>query len=206
MYVSSRILKGNNGNTRIQDRKKVLEHSHAASLHVDSPSRLRQSTSERGEHGERLKCNSPIDCNMEEGAVLSKAEPGNLAASTSEEVSTQVTEITNDEQVHETEPISREKVKIWEATATSQAELPVGLTYVTPQKQKLMEVNDSKDSAGQLQEVRQARKKRIVAQLLAIPLANLPQMALGRIQSAKQVILLRSLIVQGSGQGNGGRC
>jgi hypothetical protein len=150
MYISSKSLKGNNSNTRIQDRKKVLEHSQAASLHVDS---------ERGEHGERLKCNLPVDCKMEEGTVLSTAKHGHLAASTSEEVSTQVTEITNDKQMHETEPISHEKVKTCESNATWQAELPVGLTYVTPQKKKLMEVTDSTDSAEPFKTGSNASKK-----------------------------------------------
>ncbi|RCV25723.1 hypothetical protein SEVIR_5G190500v4 [Setaria viridis] len=143
MALTGRILKGNNSNTRIRDRKNVLEHSQAATLQVDSPSGLRQSTSERGEHGERLKCNLSIDCKMEEGAILSMVKPGHLAASTSEEVSIQVVEITNDEQIRETEPISCEKVKICEANATSEAEVPVGLPFVTPQKKKLTEVNSA---------------------------------------------------------------
>jgi len=37
-----------------------------------------------------------------------------------------------DEQMHETEPISSEKVRIRQATL--QAELPVGSTFFTPQK------------------------------------------------------------------------
>lgn len=51
-----------------------------------------------------------------------------------------------DEQMHETDPISSEKVKLCEAT--SQAELPVG-SFVTPQKKKPV-VAVPKDSAGLL--------------------------------------------------------
>jgi len=130
--------------------KKVLEHSQAASLQVDPPSELRQSTSERGEHGERLKCNLSLICSKMEGVVLSTVKSGHLAASTSEEGSIQVIENTNDEQMHENEPISWENVKICEANATSQAELPVASTFVTPQKKKLAEVTDTKHSAEPL--------------------------------------------------------
>jgi len=146
MDSSRRILKGNSSNTRAQDMKKVFEHSQAASLQVDSPSELRQSTSERGGHGERLKCNLPLIDSKMEGVVLSTAKSGHLAASTSED-SIQVIENTNDEQMHETKPISCEDVKICEANATSQAELPVASTFVTPQKKKLAEVTDTKHSA-----------------------------------------------------------
>ncbi|CAL4975996.1 unnamed protein product [Urochloa decumbens] len=114
MESSHRILRGNNSSTRTRDIKMVLEHSQAASLQADSPSGLRQSTSGRGEHGERLKCNLPIDCKMEEWAVMSAVNPSHLVASTSEEDSTR-------------------------------AELPVGLTFVTPQKKKLTEATDTKD-------------------------------------------------------------
>ncbi|CAL4956335.1 unnamed protein product [Urochloa decumbens] len=138
---SHRILRGNNSSTRTRDIKKVLEHSQAASLQADSPSGLRQSASGRGEHGERLKCNLPTDCKMEEWAVMSAVNPSHLVASTSEEDSTRVIE----NRMHETEPISCEKVKICEANATLQAELPVGLTFVTPQKKKLIEATDTKD-------------------------------------------------------------
>jgi hypothetical protein len=51
-----------------------------------------------------------------------------------------------DEQMHETDPIASEKVKICEAT--SQAELPVGSSFVTPQKKKPLVVTVPKDSAG----------------------------------------------------------
>jgi len=146
MDSSRRILKGNSNNTRAQDMKKVFEHSQAASLQVDSPSELRQSTSERGGHRERLKCNLPLIDSKMEGVVLSTAKSGHLAASTSED-SIQVIENTNDEQMHETKPISCEDVKICEANATSQAELPVASTFVMPQKKKLAEVTDTKHSA-----------------------------------------------------------
>ncbi|CAO2165120.1 unnamed protein product [Urochloa humidicola] len=138
---SHRILRGNNSSTRTQDIKKVSEHSQAASLQADSPSGLKQSTAEKGEHGERLQCNLPIDCRMEEGPVMSAANPGHLVASTSEEDSTRVIE----NKMHETEPISCGKVKICEANAALQQQLPVGLTFVTPQKKKLTEVTDTKD-------------------------------------------------------------
>jgi hypothetical protein len=52
-----------------------------------------------------------------------------------------------DEQMHETDPISSE-VKICEAT--SQAELPVGSSFVTPQKKKPLVATVPKDSAGLL--------------------------------------------------------
>ncbi|RLN24765.1 uncharacterized protein C2845_PM07G10540 [Panicum miliaceum] len=145
MDSSCRILRGNSSNTRTRDMKKVLEHSQAASLQVDLPSELRQSTSERGEHGERLKCNLPLIDSKMEGSIFLKS--GHLAASTSEEGSIQVIENTNDEQMHETEPISCENVKICEANATSQAEVPVALAFVTPQKKKLTEVTDTKHLA-----------------------------------------------------------
>ncbi|KAF8730432.1 hypothetical protein HU200_017010 [Digitaria exilis] len=148
------------GNTRTRGTKKLLEHSQAASLQVDSPSRWRQSTSERGEHGERLKCNILMNCKMEEHAALSTVKPGHLIASTSEQDITRVTEIINDEQMHETEPISREKVNIYEAHCTSQTELPVGLTFVTPQKKKLLESTDTKDSAELLKTESKASKQR----------------------------------------------
>jgi len=147
MDSSRRILRGNSSNTRTRGMKKVLEHSQAASLQVDPPSELRQSTSERGEHGERLKCNLSLIGSKMEGVVLSTVKSGHLAASTSEEGSIQVIENTNDEQMHENEPISWENVKICEANATSQAELPVASTFVTPQKKKLAEATDTKDSA-----------------------------------------------------------
>ena len=150
MDSSRRILRGNSSNTRTRGMKKVLEHSQAASLQVDPPSELRQSTSERGEHGERLKCNLSLICSKMEGVVLSTVKSGHLAASTSEEGSIQVIENTNDEQMHENEPISWENVKICEANATSQAELPVASTFVTPQKKKLAEVTDTKHSAEPL--------------------------------------------------------
>ena len=51
-----------------------------------------------------------------------------------------------DEQMHETEPISSEKVRIRQATL--QAELPVGSTFFTPQKKKPMVMTVIKDSAG----------------------------------------------------------
>ena len=147
---SRRILRGNSSNTRTRGMKKVLEHSQAASLQVDPPSELRQSTSERGEHGERLKCNLSLIGSKMEGVVLSTVKSGHLAASTSEEGSIQVIENTNDEQMHENEPISCENVKICEANATSQVELPVASTFVTPQKKKLAEVTDTKHSAEPL--------------------------------------------------------
>jgi len=150
MHSSRRILKGNSSNTRAQDMKKLLEHSQAASLQVDSPSELRRSTSERGGHGERLKYNLPLIDSKIEGVVLSTAKSGHLGASTSEDSSIQVIENTNDEQMHENEPISWENVKICEANATSQVELPVASKFVTPQKKKLAEVTDTKHSAEPL--------------------------------------------------------
>lgn len=120
MDSSHRIMRRNNSTTRIHDMKEVLEHSLAAILQVESPSLLRQSTSKSDEHGKRLKCNLPI-----EGGVL---------------------ENTIDDQTHETDPISSEKVKILEAT--SQAELTVESTFVTPLKKKPMLVTVPKDSAG----------------------------------------------------------
>ncbi|CAO2203659.1 unnamed protein product [Urochloa humidicola] len=152
---SYRILRGNNSSTRTQDIQKVLEHFQAASLQADLPSRLRQSTSERAEHGERLKSNLPIDCKMEEGTVMSAVNPGHLVASTSEEDSTRVIE----NRMHEAEPIFCEKVNICEANATSQAELPVGLTFVTPQKKKLTEATDTKDLSELLRTGSKATKK-----------------------------------------------
>ena len=53
-----------------------------------------------------------------------------------------------DEQMYEIDPISSEKVKICEAT--SQAELPVGSSFVTPQKKKPLVATVPKDSAGLL--------------------------------------------------------
>ena len=150
MDSSPRILRGNSSNTRTRGMKKVLEHSQAASLQVDPPSELRQSTSERGEHGERLKCNLSLIGSKMEGVVLSTVKSGHLAASTSEEGSIQVIENTNDEQMHENEPISWENVKICQANATSQVELPVASTFVTPQKNKLAEVTDTKHSVEPL--------------------------------------------------------
>ncbi|CAO2179661.1 unnamed protein product [Urochloa humidicola] len=141
MDSSHRILRGNNSSTKTQDIKKVSEHSQAASLQADLPSGLKQSTAERGEHGERLQCNLRIDCKMEGGVVMSAVKPGHLVASTSEEDSTRVIE----NRMHETEPISCEKVKICEANPALQPELPVELTFVTPQKKKLTEETDTKD-------------------------------------------------------------
>ncbi|KAF8722785.1 hypothetical protein HU200_021910 [Digitaria exilis] len=110
MDLSHIILRGSYSNTRTRGMKRLLENSQAASLQVGSPSRLRQSTSER-------------------------------------EDITQVTKNTNDERMHETEPISREMVNIYEANCTSQTELPVGLTFVTPQKKKLPDITDTEDFA-----------------------------------------------------------
>ncbi|PUZ56363.1 hypothetical protein GQ55_5G290300 [Panicum hallii var. hallii] len=159
MDSSRGIWRGNSSNTRTRDMKTVLEHSQAASLQVDSPSELRQSTSERGEHGERLKCNLPLIDSKMEGVVVPTAKSGHLAASTPEEGSIQVIENTNDEHMHETEPISCENVKICEANATSQAELPVAATFVTPQKKKLTEVTGTKHSAELLKAGSKTGKK-----------------------------------------------
>ncbi|KAF8720493.1 hypothetical protein HU200_023738 [Digitaria exilis] len=121
MDLSHIILRGSYSNTITRGIKRLLENSQAASLQVGSPSRLRQSTSERGEHGERLKCNIPTDCKMEEHTALSKVKPANC---------------------------------------TSQTELPVGLTFVTPQKKKLPEIIDTEDSAELLNTGIKASKKR----------------------------------------------
>ena len=53
-----------------------------------------------------------------------------------------------DDQMHETEPISSEKVRIRQATL--QAELPVGSSFVTPQKKKPLVATVPKYSAGLL--------------------------------------------------------
>lgn len=145
MDSSHGILRGNNSNTT-RDTDEILEHYQAAIWQGNPPFGLRQSTSERGEHGERLNCNIPIDSKMEEGVVLSM-KPGNLVGSTSEDDSIRVLENTNDEQMHETKAISSEKVKKCEAKATSQAEVPVGSAFVTPQKKKLIEVAAQDGSA-----------------------------------------------------------
>ncbi|WVZ98555.1 hypothetical protein U9M48_043984 [Paspalum notatum var. saurae] len=156
MDSSHKILRGKTSNTRTQDMKEVLVHSQAAIRQVDSPTGLRQSTSERGEHGKVLKCNLPIDC--KEGVALSTVEPDHVAGFTSEEDGL-VLKNTNDDQMHETKPISSEKVKNCEGNANSQAEFPAGSAFVTPQKKKLMEVTVPKGSAETFKTGSTASKK-----------------------------------------------
>ncbi|XP_062231680.1 uncharacterized protein LOC133929095 [Phragmites australis] len=141
MDSARRISGGNNSKTRTQDMKEVLEHSQAAILQIDSSSRSRQSISESDEQGERLKRNIPRDCKTEEGVTLSAVRSGHLAASTFEEDSIQklALENTNDEHIHETEPICSKKVKICEANVSPPSEFMVGSKFVTPQKNKLMD-------------------------------------------------------------------
>jgi len=83
---------------------------------------------------------------------------------------------------------------------------------VTPQKKKLAEATDTKDSAESFKTGSKTGKKgenpsSVTGNTLSssIKSASLPQMTRGRIQNVHQVILLRSPVVQGSGQGKGGR-
>ncbi|CAN6355823.1 unnamed protein product [Urochloa humidicola] len=92
---------------------------------------------------------------MEEEVDMPVVNPGRLAASTFEDDSTRVIE----NRMHEAGPISGEKVKICEANATSKAELSVGLTFVTPQKKKLVEVTHTKDLSELFKTGSKASKK-----------------------------------------------
>ncbi|GJM87171.1 hypothetical protein PR202_ga03099 [Eleusine coracana subsp. coracana] len=121
------------------------EASGAAILQVNLSARLTELTSERAEQSERLELNLPTDCKMEDGATLSSVESGHLAFSTVEEGSVQKVELENgNEHTHETEPVSSrdtsKRIETSEANDTLEAGLMVGSKFVTPQKNKLMDL------------------------------------------------------------------
>ncbi|GJM87271.1 hypothetical protein PR202_ga03209 [Eleusine coracana subsp. coracana] len=153
MDSTYRNFRGNKSNTRTQDIKEVSKHSQTAILQVNLSARFTELTSERTEQSERLELNLPTDCKMEDGATLSSVESGHLALSTVEEGSVQKVELENgNEHTHETEPVSSrdtsKRIETSEANDTPEAELMVGSKFVTPQKNKLMDLAEPFSTKG----------------------------------------------------------
>jgi hypothetical protein len=156
---------------RTQEMKEILEHFQAVILQVDLLSRLRQSTGESGEHGERLRIKRTGD--YKKGMTCSMVEPGHSPASAFQEDSIQklVLQNTNDEQMHETEAISSRNIEASESIATMEIEFSAGSTFLTPQKTKLLKLTDPKmQQKHSSQKLQRARKEVLLVQLLAIPL------------------------------------
>ncbi|KAG8051741.1 hypothetical protein GUJ93_ZPchr0001g31249 [Zizania palustris] len=96
-----------------------------------------------------------------EGVVSLSVELNQSATATEQEDISQktVVSITDGKCIKETESITAVKIKVCESDVLLKAEFPVGSTFVTPQKRKLMDVMDPKDSA-ELLETRSMQTKK----------------------------------------------
>ena len=143
MDITSIMLKGESMNMAPVATKKRIEHSLKAVSQLESY-RLKTSTLEKDKHGNGPKANLPEDSKIEKGAVFAMMDCGQLTAATVQEDipwKIEVESTTHDKCMNEMEPVP---------DITSQEKFLVGSNFVTPQKNKLVEVIAPKDSTEPL--------------------------------------------------------
>ncbi|EAY74423.1 hypothetical protein OsI_02313 [Oryza sativa Indica Group] len=148
MDVTSIKLKGDINNKRLVTIKEGLEYSQGAVSQLESTSGLKQRNLVKNEYEESPVPNL-LDESMEKEVASSSVELNQSASATDEENVSQkiVVTITNEKSTHETEPVSANKIAICQPDVPSKAEFSVGSSFVTPRKNKVVDVTDHKDSA-----------------------------------------------------------
>lgn len=148
MDVTSIKLKGDSNNKRLVTIKEGFEYSQAAVSQLESTSGLKQRNLVKNEYEESPVPNF-LDESMEKEVASSSVELNQSASATDEENVSQkiVVTITNEKSTHETEPVSANKIAICQPNVPSKAEFSVGSSFVTPRKNKVVDVTDHKDSA-----------------------------------------------------------
>ncbi|XP_052159096.1 uncharacterized protein LOC127776638 isoform X2 [Oryza glaberrima] len=124
MDVTSIKLKGDSNNKRLVTIKEGFEYSQAAVSQLELTSGLKQQNLEKNEYEESPVPNL-LDESMEKEVACSSVELNQSASATDQENVSQ-------------------KIVV---TITSEKEFPVGSSFVTPRKNKLVDVTDHKDSA-----------------------------------------------------------
>uniref|UniRef100_A0A0E0MXH4 Uncharacterized protein n=1 Tax=Oryza rufipogon TaxID=4529 RepID=A0A0E0MXH4_ORYRU len=122
--LTSIKLKGDSNNKRLVTIKEGFEYSQAAVSQLESTSGLKQQNLEKNEYEESPVPNL-LDESMEKEVACSSVELNQSASATDQENVSQ-------------------KIVV---TITSEKEFPVGSSFVTPRKNKLVDVTDHKDSA-----------------------------------------------------------
>ncbi|KAL5228758.1 hypothetical protein ABZP36_017023 [Zizania latifolia] len=152
-------LKGDSRNKRLVTIKEGLDHFQAAASQLESSSGLKRSSVEKNEN-EEMPIPNLLNDSME-GVVSSSVELNQSTTATEQEDISQkiVVSSTVGKCIQETESVSAVKIKVCESDVLLKAEFPVGSTFVTPQKRKLMDVMDPKDSA-ELLETRSIQNKK----------------------------------------------
>uniref|UniRef100_J3L0Q3 Uncharacterized protein n=2 Tax=Oryza brachyantha TaxID=4533 RepID=J3L0Q3_ORYBR len=147
MDITSITLKGDRSNKRSVSVKEGIEYSQAAVSQPESSSQMKQPTHQNNEHEERPLPDLLDEC-MEKEVASSSVEPNQSAAATDQEdVSQKMIVTSTNESMHETEPVSANKIEMCQSDVPLKAEFPVGSSFVTPQKNKVMDVKGPKGSA-----------------------------------------------------------
>uniref|UniRef100_A0A0E0MXP7 Uncharacterized protein n=1 Tax=Oryza rufipogon TaxID=4529 RepID=A0A0E0MXP7_ORYRU len=108
---------------------------------LESTSGLKQRNLVKNEYEESPVPNL-LDESMEKEVASSSVELNQSASATEEENVSQkiVVTITNEKSTHETEPVSANKIAICQPDVPSKAEFSVGSSFVTPRKNKVVDV------------------------------------------------------------------